>query len=119
MFENIIAFDMDLEDFIVSNNLLPLGSLGYVLFCTRKNGWGWERFLAETNAGEGLAFSRVKGLCGLWDSADHHVHLSERVLRQVPGGGPLVLFLLFVFWWVVKCENLKTTQNNINPQKYQ
>ena len=30
---------MDLEDFIVSNNLLPLGSLGYVLFCTRKNGW--------------------------------------------------------------------------------
>lgn len=32
---------MDLEDFIVSNNLLPLGSLGYVLFCTRKNGWGW------------------------------------------------------------------------------
>lgn len=31
---------MDLEDFIVSNNLLPLGSLGYVLFCTRKNGWG-------------------------------------------------------------------------------
>ena len=33
---------MDLEDFIVSNNLLPLGSLGYVLFCTRKNGWGWR-----------------------------------------------------------------------------
>ena len=32
---------MDLEDFIVSNNLLPLGSLGYVLFCTKKNGWGW------------------------------------------------------------------------------
>ena len=30
---------MDLEDFIVSNNLLPLGSLGYVLFCTKKNGW--------------------------------------------------------------------------------
>ena len=47
---------MDLEDFIVSNNLLPLGSLGYVLFCTRKNGWGWEAFLKEANAGFGIRF---------------------------------------------------------------
>ena len=47
---------MDLEDFIVSNNLLPLGSLGYVLFCTRKNGWGWDAFLNEANAGDGLTF---------------------------------------------------------------
>ncbi len=53
---------MDLEDFIVSNNLLPLGSLGYVLFCTRKNGWGWENFLSEVNAGEGVHFPRgLKG----------------------------------------------------------
>ncbi|MCI8667875.1 MAG: sodium-dependent transporter [Dorea sp.] len=53
---------MDLEDFIVSNNLLPLGSLGYVLFCTRKNGWGWEDFLEEANAGEGIGFPRgLKG----------------------------------------------------------
>lgn len=49
---------MDLEDFIVSNNLLPLGSLGFVLFCTRKNGWGWEAFLAEANAGTGIAFPK-------------------------------------------------------------
>lgn len=49
---------MDLEDFIVSNNLLPLGSLGYVLFCTKKNGWGWDAFLAEVNAGEGMAFPK-------------------------------------------------------------
>lgn len=47
---------MDLEDFIVSNNLLPLGSLGYLLFITRKNGWGWENFLAEVNTGKGLKF---------------------------------------------------------------
>lgn len=47
---------MDLEDFIVSNNLLPLGSLGYVLFCTRKNGWGYENFLAEVNNGKGVKF---------------------------------------------------------------
>ena len=47
---------MDLEDFIVSNNLLPLGSLGYVLFCTGKNGWGWEPFLKEVNTGKGIRF---------------------------------------------------------------
>ena len=49
---------MDLEDFIVSNNLLPLGSLGYLLFCTRKNGWGWDNFIAEANAGAGMKFPK-------------------------------------------------------------
>lgn len=47
---------MDLEDFIVSNNLLPLGSLGYVLFCTRKGGWGWDAFLKEANTGRGMVY---------------------------------------------------------------
>ena len=45
---------MDLEDFLVSSNLLPLGSLVFVLFCTRKNGWGWENALQEMNAGKGF-----------------------------------------------------------------
>jgi NSS family neurotransmitter:Na+ symporter len=45
---------MDLEDFIVSNLLLPGGSLIYVLFCTRKNGWGWDNFIAEANTGRGI-----------------------------------------------------------------
>ena len=49
---------MDLEDFIVSNNFLPLGSLGYLLFCTRENGWGWENFLKEANTGEGIGFPK-------------------------------------------------------------
>lgn len=49
---------LDLEDFIVSNNLLPLGSLLYVLFCTTRWGWGWKNFLAEANAGEGLKFPK-------------------------------------------------------------
>lgn len=48
----------DLEDFIVSNNLLPLGSLLYLMFCTYRYGWGWENFLAEANAGKGLKFPR-------------------------------------------------------------
>lgn len=44
---------LDLEDFIVSNNLLPLGSLAFVLFCTRRFGWGWAGFIDEVNSGEG------------------------------------------------------------------
>ena len=46
---------MDLEDFIISNNILPLGSLVYVLFCTLdKKGWGWNQFLSEANQGKGI-----------------------------------------------------------------
>ena len=46
---------LDLEDFIVSNILLPLGSLTMVLFCVNKRyGWGWKNFTAEANAGKGL-----------------------------------------------------------------
>lgn len=47
-----------IEDFIVSNNLLPIGSLIFLLFCTSKSGWGWENFLAEADAGEGAKFPR-------------------------------------------------------------
>lgn len=46
----------DLEDFIVSNNLLPLGSLLYLMFCTYRYGWGWKNFTDEANAGKGLRF---------------------------------------------------------------
>ena len=48
---------LDFEDFIISNNILPLGSLVYVLFCTwRKGGWGWNNFIEEANTGKGIAF---------------------------------------------------------------
>lgn len=47
---------LDLEDFIVSNNLLPLGSIAFVLFCTQRRGWGWEHFISEADAGKGIAF---------------------------------------------------------------
>ena len=49
---------LDLEDFLVSQNILPLGSLIFVLFCSWKMGWGWDNFLAEANAGKGLKFPR-------------------------------------------------------------
>lgn len=49
----------DLEDFIVSNTLLPLGSLVYLLFCTSRYGWGWKNFLKEANTGDsGLRFPK-------------------------------------------------------------
>ena len=48
----------DLEDFIVSNNLLPIGSMIYLLFCTSRYGWGFENFMKEANAGEGIRFPR-------------------------------------------------------------
>ena len=48
----------DLEDFIVSNNLLPLGSLAYLLFCTSRYGWGWDKFIAEADAGNGIKFPK-------------------------------------------------------------
>lgn len=49
---------MDLEDFLVSYNLLPLGSLVFVMFCVRKNGWGFENFLKEANKGSGINFPK-------------------------------------------------------------
>ena len=60
---------MDFEDFLVSNNLLPLGSLIYLLFCVTKYGWGWDHFLKEANTGIGIKF---------------------------PGGRPMKLYLTFV-----------------------
>lgn len=47
----------DLEDFIVSNILLPIGSLVFVLFCTSKHGWGWKKFKEEANSGKGIKVS--------------------------------------------------------------
>ena len=53
---------LDLEDFIISNNILPLGSLVYVMFCCAdKKGWGWNNFIKEANTGKGVLFpSSVK-----------------------------------------------------------
>ena len=48
---------MDLEDFLVSNILLPIGSMIFVIFCVSKRGWGWKNFLKEANTGKGLKVS--------------------------------------------------------------
>ena len=47
-----------IEDFLMSNNVLPLGALVFLLFCTSKRGWGWKAFVAEADTGKGLGFPR-------------------------------------------------------------
>lgn len=49
---------LDIEDFIVSNNLLPLGALIYTFFCCHRFGWGWNNFISEADTGIGLKFPR-------------------------------------------------------------
>lgn len=49
---------LDSEDFLVSNLLLPVGSLIFILFCVSRYGWGWEKFMAEANEGNGLKVAR-------------------------------------------------------------
>lgn len=73
----------DLEDFIVSNNLLPLGSLGYVLFCTSRYGWGWKNFLKEANTGKGVVFPK-------------------KVYLYVAYGIPLIIIFIFVQGYLTK-----------------
>ena len=49
---------MGFEDFLVSNNLFPLGSLVYLMFCVSRYGWGWDNFLKEANTGAGISFPK-------------------------------------------------------------
>lgn len=99
---------LDFEDFIVSSNLLPLGSLGYLLFCTWGNGWGWKGFLEEANTGSGLklpsglrwymsyvipsiiVFIYLRGYYDIFSAKGNTVFYSMLLLA--------FLFLVFVFY---------------------
>jgi len=50
---------LDLEDFLVSNTLLPLGCLCFLWLCVSKRGWGYSKFLEEANAGDGIKFPKI------------------------------------------------------------
>lgn len=69
---------MDLEDFLVSNLLLPLGSLVYLLFCVSRYGWGWKNYKAEANAGSGLK-------------------MQDWMRGYLTYGLPLIVLFIFVF----------------------
>lgn len=75
-----------IEDFIVSNNLLPIGSLIYLLFCVTRRGWGWDSFLAEANTGKGLRFPAWARLYLKW------------VL-------PVLILVIFVMGYVPKIQS--------------
>ena len=49
---------LDLEDFIISNNILPPGSLLFMLCCCHRYGWGWYAFIAEADTGMGMKFPK-------------------------------------------------------------
>ncbi|WP_419820794.1 hypothetical protein [Anoxybacterium hadale] len=66
---------MDLEDFIVSNNILPLGSLVYLMFCTYRYGWGWQGFYNEANAGRSKVPCCSQSICILCPAPDRSGHL--------------------------------------------
>ena len=57
---------LDFEDFLISNNILPLGGLLFLLFCCHRRGWGWHRFLAEADEGRGLKFPRCLRIYLTW-----------------------------------------------------
>lgn len=72
-----------IEDFLVSNNFLVLGSLVFVLFCTRKAGWGWKGFIEEADRGVGMRYPKL--LYG-WTKY----------------GVPLLIIVVFVVGWAPK-----------------
>ena len=47
---------LDLEDFLISSTIMPLGSLLFVVFCAHKSGWGWKSFIGEADTGKGMKF---------------------------------------------------------------
>ena len=102
---------MDLEDFLVSNNILPLGSLVYLLFCTTRYGWGWDSFIQEANAGKGMRFPAVmRGymtyilpvivlliyLKGYWD-----MFAGQGMGYLIPWMAAAVVFVVFIGWSVL------------------
>ena len=74
---------LDLEDFLLSNTILPVGALVYLLFCATRYGWGFKNFRAEVNAGSGAKIPAWLG----------------RYLMTVP---PVVVFCLLIQGWIAR-----------------
>ena len=79
---------LDLEDFIVSDNLLPIGSLIYLLFCVSKKGWGWDNFIKEADSGNGRKFPAALRPYFTW-------------------GLPILILAVFVFGYLAKFFGFK------------
>lgn len=70
-----------LEDFILSNNILVIGCIVFVLFCTTKRGWGWDNFIVEANSGTGISFPKW---ARIW----------------VKYGIPVLMLIVFIGGWI-------------------
>ena len=87
---------LDLEDFLVSNIILPVGSLIFLLFAVSKRGWGWENFMAEANAGRGLKVKNwmlVEKCKHTYKEGEHWMDLTLR------GGEFIALYSPIPFSW--------------------
>ena len=107
---------MDLEDFLVSSNLLPLGSLVGVLFCVRKNGWGWENFIKEANTGKGkhipnglrsyMAYVVPALICFIYLKG-YYDTFSNRSLPVLIGWMCFAVILLVLIFWAAFSKSIK------------
>lgn len=99
---------MDLEDFIVSYNVLPLGSLLFVMFCTRKNGWGFDNFIQEADTGVGVRFPRfIRGymtyvlplvILVIYFKGYYDMFKEQGILTLCMWMGIAALFVGFILW---------------------
>ena len=114
---------MDLEDFLVSSNLLPLGSLVGVLFCVRKNGWGWENFIKEANTGKGkhipnwlrsyMAYVVPALICFIYLKG-YYDTFSNRSLPILIGWMCFAVILLVLIFWATFSKSKKNLENPID-----
>ena len=114
---------MDLEDFLVSSNLLPLGSLVGVLFCVRKNGWGWENFIKEANTGKGkhipnwlrsyMAYVVPALICFIYLKG-YYDTFSNRSLPVLIGWMCFAVILLALIFWATFSKSKKNLENPID-----
>ena len=114
---------MDLEDFLVSSNLLPLGSLVGVLFCVRKNGWGWENFIKEANTGKGkhipdglrsyMSYVVPALICFIYLKG-YYDTFSNRSLPVLIGWMCFAVILLVLIFWATFSKSKKNLENPID-----
>ena len=105
---------MDLEDFLISSTVLPLGSLVYVMFCTTRYGWGFQNFLTEADAGNGLRFPHQLRwhmtyiipvvVVFIYLKGYYDLFAPQGLSYLIPWMCIAVIFLLFIFS-LARCKN--------------
>lgn len=118
---------MDLEDFLVSSNILPLGSIVYVMFCTSNNGWGWNNFIKEANEGKGMKFpSKIRWymtyiipviVVVIYLKGYYDLFKPQGLKYLIPWSCIAVAFLVIIFSFGFKDKNFKSVKNKKTTQE--